>query len=161
MSKHYVIMRVGQTYAKVPVEVRNGAGTVPIPPVDPPDEFVTYAVFDAAVGDINNSISVLLNKFNSVDATLAQHTAQIEALQNLNPGGSDPVTEEMLQELQRKIDLIELQPGGVTLDTDENGDYYVTFFANPSENLEHYILEKFNETTNKWDKYDNATGIVH
>lgn len=165
MSKHYVIMRVGNTYAKVPVQVRNGSGTIPVPPVDPsPDQYVSYNVFDSAIGDINNSISLVLNQYNQLDTSISEQNAQILQLLNMVEsitGGVNPIDEAVLGEIEKKLRVLDVQPGGLQLEKDEHGNFFVSFFGESSSHLENYILERYNEMTNQWEAYDNGSGIVN
>jgi len=161
--RYYVVMKVGDEYAKVPVEIRRSKGSCSHPPVDPApmDNYVTYNVYNPAVQHIHNAITRLLSKQDMTDVTLNQHNFRLEALESLYRDGEIDLGDYL--QLKEHLDSLDLTPGGLHLVNDEENEdeYKIVFFAEDDSRIKHFILEKYDEETNKWLPYDSEQGVVY
>lgn len=91
MATRYILVRVGNTYAKVPIEVGGPPHECPTDPPPIGGDYVTRPEFNQAISNINNHISSIASKTDELED-------RIEALENATP---EPVD---LTEITERLD---------------------------------------------------------
>ncbi len=162
--RHYVIMKVGNSYAKVPVEIRRLRGGCEDPqiPVEPMDNYVTYETYVPTIEEIEANITRLLSKQLNLDNLIDRHKYRLELLESIYNDSEFDI--EAFFDIEDDLNVLRLSPGGLHLkkdETNENGERFkAVFFGTTNPLIEKFILERYDEETSRWVPFDNENGIV-